>query len=253
VKKFCSSIFIIIIITQLTGCLLSDRSSLPRVWFYTYNTQTNVNDSTALTPVSFLSLYNDGTYTRDFTAFEYGHWNTQNSQLFLISKNQTTIFNIKYTWPNTLLLSDGKGTIANFEGQPSTFSSADEDPFSLQNNKWRIPATHKETDRELLNRLLNHCRFWEMYFTWGVKNKIDYLDVRSTPTLLRMYGNGLKLKSYQNLPETWHTYFFDEEDCGKANDLMQDILEHNNVAVPHTQDKYKMFVSIFQQLEHLLK
>jgi hypothetical protein len=251
-KKITCFIVFFILMYPFAGCVFYDRDVLCRIWFYGDESAGNDFDSSYLTPVSFISLYANGTYTRDFGAFEYGRWSTRKSTLVLVNyRNKMKVYGRQYTWPNSLKLFSN-GYTAGFEGQPSLFTSAGDDPFSLQNNQWRVPATHKETNQELMNRLLNHCHFWEMYFSWALKNKMDYLDVRSTPTLLRIYGNGFVLKSFETLPARWHAYFFDDDDCRKANDMMKEIFQQHDIKVPDTKDKYKMFILLFQQLEHAL-
>jgi hypothetical protein len=120
------------------------------------------------------------------------------------------------------------------------------------NNQWRIPATAKESDQEIRKRLFNHCQFWESYFTWALKNDISTVDVRSTPTLIKIYGNGFTLKPFAELPPIWKSYFFDAQDCEKANDMITDIFQKKNIAWAHTDNKYKMFISAFQQLKIFL-
>jgi len=87
----------------------------------------------------------------------------------------------------------------NFESLPLSANET-EDPFSGYNNKWRQPATHKESDGEIRARLYNHCQFWETYFTWALKNELQTVDVRSTPTAIKIYGNGFTLKLFEDLP-----------------------------------------------------
>lgn len=253
-KKTFSFIFFLFITYQFTGCSFLDQKGINKLWMYGDEMSAPDFDSCKLTPVSFLSLHPDGTYTKDFGAFDYGRWRTNNTQIILMShKNKTIVYGMRYKWPDSLKLIANDGFVAGFEAQASSFSSAAEDPFSLQNNRWRIPATHKESDKELRTRLNNHCHFWEMYFTWALKDNIDYVDVRSTPTLLKVYGNGLVLKYFNDLPKEWKGYFFDEEDCHKANDVLQNIFEQNKIKIDQTKNKYKMFVSMFEQLQKLLQ
>ena len=253
-KKTASFILLFIIISQFSDCLIFDKGALNRLWFCTGENNSNYLDTSILTATSFLSLYSNGTYTRDFGRFEYGKWTEENSLLTLTNAaNKKAEYILKYTWPDSLRLIAKNRTTANFEGQPKLPSSSNEDPFSFQNNQWRINATHKESDKELLNRLIDHCRFWEMYFTWALKDKIDYLDVRSTPSLLKIYGNGFVLRLFENLSDEWKAYFFDEEDCRKANEMMKNVLTQKKIIIEHKDDKYKMFISMFQQLQHLLQ
>jgi hypothetical protein len=211
-------------------------------------------DSCKLTAVSFLSLYADGTYTKDFGSFDYGKWSSKNSQIVLVSHNNKTIsYGMRYERPGSLKLVARDGFVAGFEAQPASFPTAAEDPFSVANNGWRVPATHKETDIQLTMRLSNHCHFWETYFAWALKDKVDYLDVRSTPTLLKIYGNGLVLKNFNDLPAAWKAYFFDEEDCRKASTMMANIFEQHHIKIDQTKNKYNMFISMFQQMQLLLR
>jgi hypothetical protein len=142
--------------------------------------------------------------------------------------------------------------VANFESQPLPSQSA-EDPFSRENNRWRIPALRKETDMEIRDRLRNHCQFWEVYFNWALKYELRTVDVRSTPTLIKIYGNGFTLKPFEALPAQWRSYFFDDEDCKKANQQIKDLFENRTIAWAHTDNKYKMFIGTFQQMEQYLK
>ncbi|MES1218052.1 MAG: hypothetical protein ABUT20_21275 [Bacteroidota bacterium] len=142
---------------------------------------------------------------------------------------------------------------ANFERQPGSFKTTPKDPFSKENNLWRIAAGKKETDQEIKNRLFNHFTFWETYFTWALDDRLETIDVRSTPTLIKIYGNGFALKPFSDLPGKWKSYFFDDEDCLKANNMVKELFDKNEIAMPRTENRYKMFISAFQQLQQKIK
>jgi len=86
-------------------------------------------------------------------------------------------------------------------------------------------ASKKENREEIKHRLLNHCMFWERYFSWALENNLSSIDVRSTPSLIKIYGNGFALKPANELPAVWKSYFFDEEDCAEANGIIEEIFE----------------------------
>jgi len=72
--------------------------------------------------------------------------------------------------------------------------------------------------------------------------------VRST--LLR--SKSMAMASGLTLPRSareWRSYFFDAEDCQKANDMIKEIFDHQT-SLGHTDSKYKMFLSAFQQMEN---
>ncbi len=230
------------------------NNRLDKLWFYTYSTGSPADRDSILTPASFIDLQKDGTYTRDFGVFDYGKWIFKDRQLFLTNyKHEVFRFAVTYITGNEMQIGLNNNTPDHFESQSGSFASASQNPFSKENNLWRIPATKKETDGEIKERLLNHFTFWEVYFTWALNNELQTVDVRSTPTLIKIYGNGFTLKPFDQLPPGWTSLFYDQEDCKKANDEMKYFIDHNDIAWPHTENKYKMFISAFQQVERKLK
>jgi hypothetical protein len=240
------------------GCVFAiscnfSGNSVSRLWFYTYSDILRGGDTT-LNPTSFISLLKDGTYTLDFGTFDYGTWEYKNKKLLLRSyKNENVIFPVASVSGNEMQLKSNDKQISHFESQPSSFETTAENPFIKENNLWRIAAGKKESDVEIKSRLLNHLRFWELYFKWALQNNIQSIDVRSMPTLIKIYGNGITIKPYNTLPQKWMLYFYDEEDCRKANGMMEDVFRNENIAWPHTDNKYKAFISVFQQLQQKVK
>lgn len=234
----------------LAGCLFASRPG-SHVWFYTFGTGPGVD---SLTPVSFLELRPDGSYSSDFGRYEFGRWETKDKQLLLTNQHHKTfIYAIGQISSADMELTIAKDRIGHFESKTLPSDNPAEDPFSRDNNGWRIPATHKETAAEIKKRLYNHCQFWELYFKWAQDKKLDIVDVRSTPTPIKIYGNGFGLKPFEDLPPRWKSYFFDDDDCRKANDMLKDIFEHQTIAWSNSNSKYKMFLGAFQQLEGFLR
>jgi hypothetical protein len=246
--------FVILLLSSL--CLSSCfqyKPDIAKCWFYTFESGFKATSESGLTPASFLCLQKDGTYTRDFGVFDYGHWSYKDLKLHLASqRSQSTDLNIQSLGFNEMTVDMDGGKI-NFDGQVLATAKDPENPFSLENNKWRIPAAQKEDSAALCLRLRNHCRFWEVYFTWALDTKQEIVDVRSTPTPIKIYGNGFALKPVKDEPARWRTYFFDEEDCAKANRILDDAIRNHDIALAHTDNKFKMFIGAFQQLEDVLK
>ena len=245
--------FLVLLIVSASRCLML-HDPIPALWFYSYSGGTAASRDSQLTPASFLELRKDGFYTRDFGHFESGSWSVKDHQLYLTNaQHKTFAFPMTLTGQNEMQLSLSKGTPANFESLPLPSAKESDDPFSLPNNRWRLPAGSKESDAAIRQRLFNHCQFWEIYFLWALNKDISTVDVRSTPTPIKIYGNGFGLKPFEDLPAEWKSCFFDEEDCRKANDILEDIFHRQNIAWAHTDNKYKMFMGAFQQLEQFLR
>ncbi len=244
------------LLTLLSTCFLiscSFNNPISNLWFYTYSNYSSNEKDTTLNPACFINLQKDGTYTRDFGFFDYGKWAFSNNKLRLTNyKNEIDTIRVNSVSVNELQLGFHIWQTDNFESQPGTFSLVNSNPFSKENNLWRMPADKKETEAEITNRLLNHFKFWEVYFTWALNNKIESIDVRSTPTLIKIYGNGFTLKPFNELPKEWKSFFIMKMIAGKQATNCK-LLENNDVAWPHTENKYEMFISVFQQLEQKFK
>ncbi|MBS1665129.1 MAG: hypothetical protein JST68_29050 [Bacteroidetes bacterium] len=242
---------IALLLLGLSGCQLISNP-LPHLWFYTY--ATGSDGDSLLTPASFLELRGDGSYTRDFGQFEYGGWTRKDKQILLTNQqHKTNTLTIKGLSSKEMQLVMPDGKEGSFESLPLPSATAAEDPFSSKNNLWRIPPDHKETEAGIRQRLFNHCQFWETYFTWALDKQLETIDVRSTPTSIKIYGNGFGVKPFDELPARWKGCFFDEEDCRKANEMIEDIFRHKSIAWAHTDNKFKLFISAFQQLKRYLR
>ena len=248
-KKILTFILIALSFSQISCLLPPKEKKLDGLWFFTHSTEPTQNENEDANPARFLYLHPDNSYTRDFRKFEHGRWKKNESGL-LFTNNQKVTFSypVKRFTGNELELVSAAGTILNFERLPAKFSTPAENPFSVENNQWRIPATKKENDGELKTRLANHFRFHEAYFKWALDAKLSSIDVRSTPSPIKIYGNGFALKGFDELPAEWLTYFYEEEDCRKASNIIKEIFEKSDITWSQTDNRYKMFISAFQQL-----
>ena len=245
-------ILTLFLLITLGGCHYHESLPSP-LWFYSYSTGTHSKWDSLLNTGSFVELRPDGSYTQDFGRFEYGSWTFKTGQLYLSNQKHTTyIYQVNSLTPREMQLVFGKDRIGHFKGDPQSSGRDSKDPFSIQNNQWRIPATHKESIPEIRHRLFNHLEFWEAYFNWAVDNDIETIDVTHFPTPMKIYGNGFGLKRYDSLSVRWKSCFFDEDDCHKADTLIKGVFRRNNINWLEYDNRYKTFVSGFQQMkEHL--
>ncbi len=244
---------LLLLLSGLGACHFNEQFSSP-LWFYRYSSNTPSKWDTVLTRGSFLELRPDGSYSQDFGHFDYGNWQLKEKELYLTNQHHTTyIFRLLKIGEKEMDVYLSKGKIAYFEKQPRPPGRSSKDPFSLENNQWRIPATHKENIGEIRQRLHNHFQFWEAYFQWGSDNDISAINVTDIPSPLKIYGNGFGLKRYDSLSVQWRSYFFDTEDCHTADTLIKGVFRRNKIKWPDTDDEGKLFVSGVQQVEEFLK
>jgi hypothetical protein len=194
--------FVALLLLQ-TGCV-SAKKDITGVWIYVSNEIMHQPEAEGITSASFIDLHADGTYTRDFGNFDYGRWQQKDSILILTGAKKGPVnCVIKSLIDDQLDLQIQKRVTITFGKQPGTFDSIAHNPFSVENNLWRLKAAQKETDQQLKERLRNHCRFYQEYFKWGLKDQLSTLDVRGTASPIKIYKNGFALLPFERLPERW--------------------------------------------------
>ncbi len=245
-----SIILITVSIVLFTRCQTTEQR-MSSAWLYTHYSGYSDNQKDDFSPASFLLLKDDGSFTCDFGVFEHGRWEYNDHILFLHAEGSSA-FPVELKGKE-LILSKEDGMKLHFESSPVNLKDDNENPFSLGNNQWRIKALQKEADSQLIVRLLNHFRFWETYFAWADKHDIRSIDVRSTATPVKIYGNGFAVKPVEDLPAAWSSVFFDEEDCKRANQIISEQFKKNSISWPRTDNKFKMFTGAFQQLQNNLR
>ena len=249
----------LIILTCLISCL-PGTGRITQTWFYTYAKEgTNISDSNwQLTPAHFIDLNENGEYSANLDKYESGIWKKEGKTITLTNSSKASIqFQIKAKSSKEMelefTLPDKTKANLIFTGIPQQYKEATLNPFSPINNQWRLKATHKETDQELTLRLKNLFRYWERYFSWGLDAKIDMLDVRSLKGPIKMYGNGFTVIPFNELSANWKQLFFDEDDCQKSWNQLDKLISDRSITWPKTDNRFKGFISVFQQLQQNLK
>lgn len=247
ISKRIASVFFVLCLNSCNRM----QTDVSQLWFFTYSGDT-LTDKPGLTPANFLELRPDNQFAADLGKYQSGRWSKKDQVLILTADNgdvkKMVILELKTA---EIQLKAGQSGTANFDGFP--LPAIEKDPFAKNKNLWRYRATARETDDEIKQRLRNHCEFWVSYFSWALESQMETVDVRSTPSPIKIYGNGFTVKPYQDLPIAWKEYFYDSADCSRATDILENAVQTHTIAWAHTNNKYKMFISAFQQMRQFLK
>lgn len=258
---FPKQVIVVLAAMALLASSCSRRDALSKVWFYTYDdtkSQSNTGSDPdpgdpELNPTHFINLQANGQYTASLQEFTYGSWDLDKDLIVLTGQDKKKRrIRIETVQKNELVLDvrpeNKQQTAYHFEGNKNNFEDED-NPFSKVNNEWRIKATHKESDKEISDRLKNHFRYWERYFDWGIKTDKQSLDVRSLRGPLKLYGNGFELVPLEDWSPEWKAVFYDTEDSRIAWNKLHYFFTYERIAWAKTEHKFKMFISAFQQLQ----
>ncbi len=237
-----------------------NKNPLVKVWIYNDDPSKEQMEQSKLygrdidikyNPANFINIKEDGSYTAYLKNFSEGKWFLKEKNLVLVNKDRLiTEFELHSNVANKLVLSDKmKRLVYHFDGYPNDFDKEADNPFAAVNNQWRMKARHKEGDKELALRIKNHLNFWQQYFEWGKREKIGYLDVRSTPSLLKLYGNGMEMEYYDNLLPGWKNAYYDTTDCRIAYEMLYYKMHEKDVKWPDTKNKFESLAAAFEQMK----
>ncbi len=249
----------------ILSCIISSCTDggkqLARAWIYhdwTVKEQSGYYERFKRTPAiaftsgNFIDLQRDSSYHSYLEEYSVGTWRFEKDTLLMKDARSQAVRRFRVLEKNKdqlFLTHDEKDKIYVFDGFRNRFDSLSQNPFSLLNNHWRVKADHKENDSELLNRLHNHFRFWEMYFAWALKEDIKSLPVRGVPSLLKMYGNGFQLEYFEYQPPEWKKLFYDTADSRKVFVRMHYLMYDEDIKWPETENRFKGFISAFRQMQ----
>jgi len=61
------------------------------------------------------------------------------------------------------------------------------------------------------------------------------------------------MKRFIAIPDEWKGNFYDDCDCQKAWDKIENMMDTKNVAWPKTDNRFKFFIAGFQQLQGMVE
>jgi len=89
------------------------------------------------------------------------------------------------------------------------YADKKEDPYSRENNWWRIKPLKEESLDEVKSRVLNLVDFHLLMFRDAIENKKSVVTYNWFSSPLVVSNNGIALRNYQKVKEDWEYYFYD--------------------------------------------
>jgi len=126
-----------------------------------------------------------------------------------------------------ILVNGGINTSTNLKfiaGGKRLANPADE-PFDLQNNRWRMKPVKKETDAGIKQRLKENIHFFILFYKSIIIKDEKVVSFWGLPSCFKWYGGGIFIKKKEELKENWMDCFYNKEQAMKAYDLAEKLLE----------------------------
>jgi len=175
----------------------------------------------------------NGTFVKNpRNAMDYGNWVYDDAAktitLNYTSINGKDIYKIAELGPDNLKLKNtliNTTTILPFVGSGKRFKDINEDPFYIENNRWRIKPSKKETDAEIHQRLKDNIHFFVLYYKAVLVKEEKNVSFWGLPSCIKFFSKAIFIKKPEELKENWIRCFYNKEQAMQAYALADKLLE----------------------------
>jgi hypothetical protein len=114
-------------------------------------------------------------------------------------------------------------------------------------NQWRRTPSSRETEEELIARVRNHVQYWIVYFNDAVRSNAGTVQLDEPALPFTFAVNGLAVKSYHDVPQSWKSCFYDSEQAQQGHRYLAWALGMSHW---HQKDnRYLAHIDILSQME----
>lgn len=133
-----------------------------------------------------------------------------------------------------------------------TYSKDEKDPYSLQNNTWRVKPKQPENSSQLVGRvkaLVDYNKLMMQNVVDGYKN---YVSLNSYKTPLIIDKENVRLQPYEDIREGWDIDFYDTLQAQQGYAILKNAVNHG-VKPGTTSDRFKNAIAMLSQVEEQVK
>ena len=244
-----TSLFLPVVLMLLSACSSSsDKQLLQKRWNFAstnipslekiakgYQTSYGINGFKQVFAASKFILRKDETFDLClFQNYRHGRWKERNGalvlwpepsadslvliidslgerfmQLSIDSNNFQKLGRFVMPFEGVAFFDKNKIARFRFERGDHGYSDLSEDPYSRENNWWRIRPTKPETQGQIHKRILNLVDFHTVMFEDAIERDKKVVTYNWFSSPLIVANNGLALKNYRKIEADWKEYFYD--------------------------------------------
>lgn len=189
------------------------------------------NDPEGNYPYRCFYFFDDKTYTRNVrNAMEYGTWQYDAEKKMIVLKasdGSKSEYKIAAVGPKDMIVlnsSSNSATKLTYLAGGVRYKDKSEDPFYIENNRWRIKPTKSESDEQVHQRLKAFVYFHILFYRDNLERKEKLISFYGFPSCVKWYGGGIGMINVEDLPGNWIACFYNKEQAVKAQKIMDGIL-----------------------------
>jgi len=185
-----------------------------------------------------------------FDNYVHGNWeyDKENGKLVCtpVNRKQPIVFRVdsvrsdllQLRWDSTALLAFGnfhnsrflddegwftrsRQTVFRLSPDELSYSKESKDPYSGENNQWRIKPAAPESPAQIKERIKNHVHFFILLYDDAQRNETNYVSYEWFVSPLLPASNGIALRHYSRIKDQWENYFYDSTQAMQGYQLLE--------------------------------
>ena len=105
------------------------------------------------------------------------------------------------------------------------FKNANDEPFFVDNNRWRIKPKQKEPDSAIHRRLKENLHFFILFYKDVLAKDEKTVSFWGLPSCFKWYGGAIFIKKENELKENWVDCFYNKDQAMQAYRLAEKLME----------------------------
>jgi hypothetical protein len=120
---------------------------------------------------------------------------------------------------------DNNAGILTFVSDAARYKVLVNDPYHIDNNRWRIKPAKAETDSLIKQRLKGFLNFHVLFYRDNIARDKKTISFYGFPTCLKWYAGGIYIIKKEELADNWYGCFYNKAQALKAWDMMNVLLD----------------------------
>lgn len=173
-----------------------------------------------------------GTFVKNpRNTFDYGTWQYDDAAKTItinnsIDRNKDVYKIAKLAYNEMTLVNVGIGSATNlkFIAPGKRYKNANDEPYGLENNRWRIKPKVKESDSAIHQRLRENLYFFILFYKSALAKEDKVVSFWGLPSCFKWYGGAIFIKKKEELKDNWINCFYNKEQAMQAYALADKLL-----------------------------
>jgi hypothetical protein len=127
------------------------------------------------------------------------------------------------------------------------YADKTKDPYSRENNWWRIKPVKEESLDEVKSRVLNMVDFHLLMFNDAIEKKKSIVTYNWFTSPLVVSNNGIALRNYQKIKEDWENCFYDSAQAWYGFLILRTGFEKNLEYPDHITNPFERNKNLLEQ------